>query len=327
MRTKISKSKRFTAVVVGCLVVVGFSTNAQTNNTIVNDGSAWSVLRHIVVPAPPIYTDYYFFDGDSVFNGKTYKKVFCCTDEQHIECSFQGLMREENQKTYYIRQNTNYEDVLYDFSLKTGDILKYEVYGEDTIFLYAKTDTVKINNEYKKRMLIIDCPSSDCAYAIDTLSWELAMQYSLDIIIENIGSLKGLFYPSFYGWDGIVYDLLCYTRNGELFYQNPTYATCYYSNLSVVSIDTQNDISIFPNPSTGQLTISLPNPSEGGAYTAESVEIYDIVGKNLPIKRHCGLDPQSPANTQIDVSHLANGIYFMKIQTDKGMSVKKIVKQ
>ncbi|MCL2131771.1 MAG: T9SS type A sorting domain-containing protein [Lentimicrobiaceae bacterium] len=29
----------------------------------------------------------------------------------------------------------------------------------------------------------------------------------------------------------------------------------------------------------------------------------------------------------IDISHLANGLYFLKIQTDNGIVMKKVVKQ
>ena len=71
---------------------------------------------------------------------------------------------------------------------------------------------------------------------------------------------------------------------------------------------TKENFTVYPNPTTGQLTI-------------ENVELFDIYGKS--VLRHC---ERSEAIQKIDASHLENGIYFMKITTDKGMSVKKIIK-
>ena len=83
---------------------------------------------------------------------------------------------------------------------------------------------------------------------------------------------------------------------------------------------TKENFTVYPNPTKGVLTISLPNPSEGGAYTADNIEIYSVTGQMV------GAYPCGRPETTIDVSHLPNGIYFIKITTDKGMSVKKVVK-
>ena len=115
--------------------------NAQiSNNTIVNDNSSWAVLNGGVCIDCPVWTQYIYFEGDSVFNGKTYKKVFYYEDEQHTERFFAGLIREENKKTYFVDKSPNnniIETVLYDFSLEAGDIFnKYITYSSDTIFFY-----------------------------------------------------------------------------------------------------------------------------------------------------------------------------------------------
>jgi len=76
-----------------------------------------------------------------------------------------------------------------------------------------------------------------------------------------------------------------------------------------------NTITIYPNPTTGELRI------QSYELQVNDVEIYDVMGCNV------GAYPCGRPETTIDISHLANGIYFMKITTDKGMSVKKVVKQ
>ena len=60
----------------------------------------------------------------------------------------------------------------------------------------------------------------------------------------------------------------------------------------------------------GQLIISLPNPSKGGAYEAK-VDIFDVMGKKA------GTFLISPSfgwsRGEVNISHLPNGIYFLKV--------------
>ena len=89
---------------------------------------------------------------------------------------------------------------------------------------------------------------------------------------------------------------------------------------TVFSKDTaQWNLQIYPNPTTGKLTISLHKPSKEGAYTAENIEIYDVVGQKLNNYQ------LSIVNYQliIDVSHLANGMYFLKIENKTVKFVKE----
>jgi len=51
-----------------------------------------------------------------------------------------------------------------------------------------------------------------------------------------------------------------------------------------------------------------------------NVEVFDIYGKKIA---NCQL---STVNS-IDISHLPAGTYFVKIQIEKGVVTKKIVKQ
>ena len=68
-------------------------------------------------------------------------------------------------------------------------------------------------------------------------------------------------------------------------------------------------LSVYPNPTKGKLTI------DNGQLTMDNVEIYDIYGRKIV---NC---PLSIVNS-IDISHLANGIYFLKANN----ITKKIIK-
>ena len=60
--------------------------------------------------------------------------------------------------------------------------------------------------------------------------------------------------------------------------------------------------TIYPNPTTGKIVVS-------GQLSDVSVEIYDIVGRVVLSSAMSKLSPE----TTIDISHLANGLYFLKI--------------
>jgi hypothetical protein len=73
-------------------------------------------------------------------------------------------------------------------------------------------------------------------------------------------------------------------------------------------------ISVYPNPTTGELHVTCH-----GSHVTD-IEVFDMYGKKQNhvscVTRH-----------EIDISHLQSGIYFVKIFTEKGEIIKKIVKQ
>jgi len=73
---------------------------------------------------------------------------------------------------------------------------------------------------------------------------------------------------------------------------------------------------IYPNPTNGQLTIASPNPKGGEQAT---IEIYDVIGQVVFTSQLSKLSPE----TTIDISHLANGLYFLKV----GGKMIKVVKE
>jgi hypothetical protein len=76
-------------------------------------------------------------------------------------------------------------------------------------------------------------------------------------------------------------------------------------------------ISVFPNPTSGVLTINSTHT------TAQDLTI-DVLNMNGQVLIHQILTGQNP---QVNVQELAAGLYFLKVQTVKGIGVVKIVKQ
>ncbi|MDN3493459.1 T9SS type A sorting domain-containing protein [Winogradskyella bathintestinalis] len=69
------------------------------------------------------------------------------------------------------------------------------------------------------------------------------------------------------------------------------------------------DVSIFPNPATDKVYIMSKNP-------IDSVEIYDVLGKQVNVFRH---------RNELNISELNSGIYLFKIRSGDQILTKKIV--
>jgi hypothetical protein len=83
--------------------------------------------------------------------------------------------------------------------------------------------------------------------------------------------------------------------------------------LSVEENILEDKVSLYPNPVTDVLKINLAT-----GITVESTELYSITGKLI----YSGTNDKT-----IDVSNLNSGIYMLKISTDNGQVIKKIIKE
>jgi N-acetylneuraminic acid mutarotase len=85
---------------------------------------------------------------------------------------------------------------------------------------------------------------------------------------------------------------------------------------SVEEINTRNGISIIPNPSNNKITISSP------AITGNTLlSIFNVSGKKV-------IEKQLTDNeTQIDISALPRGVYFVRLQNENMVEIGKIVKE
>lgn len=77
-----------------------------------------------------------------------------------------------------------------------------------------------------------------------------------------------------------------------------------------------NDASVvvFPNPTQDKININCNN-------TIKSIELYDVQGRVLEILA------ANKISAQMDLSGKAKGIYFVKITTEKGKKVQKVIKE
>ncbi|MBA4241212.1 MAG: hypothetical protein C0448_10825 [Sphingobacteriaceae bacterium] len=96
------------------------------------------------------------------------------------------------------------------------------------------------------------------------------------------------------------------------------YVTVTVSNCNGIKDLASDEISIFPNPTNGNVTISIPASIEGNV----TVEVYDAIGK-LTIKENI-----TNNMSNVNLSKLEDGMYMFKIiNNNKTIKIGKIVKQ
>ena len=88
------------------------------------------------------------------------------------------------------------------------------------------------------------------------------------------------------------------------------------SLLGVKSQVANKDFTVFPNP-----TKDFINVTNGGS-SINTIEISDLNGR--VVKSVYALDS---SNVQVSVSDLSVGVYMMKINSDKGTTTKKVIKE
>jgi hypothetical protein len=245
-------------------------------------------------------TNYVYLYGDSVVEGKTYKKMLLCKDELHENIEHIGLIREESHKTYFMPANYGKEILLYDFSLVEGDYFEIPILDNPEFsetFYVSSVDSVEIDGLAKKRMQIKKTPDGE----------------TIDTWIEELGSLNGLLFPGYeYFMVGAFSYLLCYFQEDELVYRNPKYTECYYNTVSIQEPPNKTKINVSPNPVTNQISITASEQ------IISSVEIFDASGKKVRSQFH---------GNSIDVTLLSKGFYWLKIHEVNGqVSTFKIIK-
>ena len=83
------------------------------------------------------------------------------------------------------------------------------------------------------------------------------------------------------------------------------------TGLSAENLLTRNKVTVFPNPSNQILTILFEKPYEG------KLELVDLLGKSILV-----FELKNESEKVLSISHLANGIYYLRI----GIDVYKILK-
>jgi len=104
--------------------------------------------------------------------------------------------------------------------------------------------------------------------------------------------------------------------SGNYTFENVTAHHTIHIVFSAIGIE-KNMVALYPNPTTGELKIKN--------YEIEitNIEVFDIYGRKLSSNHHI----ISSSNHVINISHFPAGIYIIKISTEEGEVIRKVVKE
>jgi hypothetical protein len=213
---------------------------------------------------------------------------------------YQGAIREESGKIFYLPIGEVIEFVLYDFTVKIGETVVSN--AKEGILSLSPTvnqiDTITIFNGEKRKRFYLDFG---------------------DIWIEGIGSIYGLLYPSYYSIPNYYVDyLVCFKQNDEIFFMNDSICLnneCCSFPLKSPNIKAEQEILLSPNPTTSLVHLSLNTKN------CEELRIVDVLGNLL---WHCPNFNDDDIN--IDLSSFPSGVYILVVKIPNQYIYFKIIK-
>jgi hypothetical protein len=290
--------KKITIVLMLTFIFSSIVINAQT---LIDTNRVWNNLNQWPTGGPPPLTKettIIRFGGDTTFGSFIYRKVLQSVDSMQLNYSVIAIIRQDISNKVFIRYLADSADqLLYDFNVSVGDSIAN--INSMPMKLYVDTvDSVFIGNKFRKRIVLSN-------HGWSGEQW-----------IETIGSLSGILASGYHFLIGGKYDLLCFYENDTLKYHNPDFSSCYYNNVGIREIISDESFSLSPNPFSQSSLISF-----GQTYGDIVLEVYNIQGQHVA-KNH-----YAACNTiTLQRNNLKQGMYFLKLTLDgKRVETRKMV--
>jgi hypothetical protein len=255
----------------------------------------------------------YQYDYDTLFCENVYSKI------NAITTGAIGYIRSDSSHAYIRVTNScsDKEYLMHDFSINVGDTsyLANNIWNSnpsDTArFVLDSIHTINFNGVERRIFYVKYEPDPDLwpNWFGGQMSW-----------IEGIGSTTNPFFPieCIQDYCESSWQLLCFDSLGVQLYQDSGFKTCdtTYSDVGVNEFANENRLFIYPIPFTKSLTVSVENA------TISEINILNMLGELI-----CVVEGNGNNSIRLDApDNLHEGFYFFKVQTDKGILTKKIIR-
>jgi len=277
---------------------------SQPYQEMLNHESEW----HLTSCYSGCVNDVYYTDGDTIFNGNTYKIL---NGYHYISRTFWLREDIQNKKIFLstIDGNKRVEDLLYDFSLEVGD-------------------SIAINNP------LSPFPDSPGYFTLDSIIARQLLDGSdyrffylspnpttssteSPVWIEGIGSLSLINAPGGTPNVNASGKISCYFNDAELLYtQLDSIQSCKPIHVTGIEEETKNNlVKVYPTNCNDILFVS------SFAEEIKSIEIFDMNGTKVfqenALNNHFN---------KLEISKLAKGLFIVKVSFSSGNRMFKVAK-
>jgi Secretion system C-terminal sorting domain len=264
-------------------------------------------------------TDYqYTITGDTIVNDLTYHKLqktgvsyiqsfngLCTGDILGPIDDYAGCFREdiEAKKVYFLYPTETIELLLYDFNLQVGDTVP-SLITDQQILTVSSIDSVLLNGIYHKRYAINNCDGSGGFIPL--------------YFMEGVGGTYGLLRFSLCPFEDFN-NLLCFSVNEQLIYNDPDFTEdCVLISVGAEENKFEKSVLLYPIPANDILKIKFDKHKS----MATAIGIFNALGTAVKSQQIVA----GVQETSIDLSDLADGIYFAIIKQGSLATTKKVVK-
>ncbi|WP_282068536.1 T9SS type A sorting domain-containing protein [Olleya namhaensis] len=207
-----------------------------------------------------------------------------------------------------------------------GDVLEPTQIGEYLHYIINFENT----GNFPAQNIVVATEIDPTMFDVSTLR---VLSSSHDAYVKQTGDLVEIVFESIYLSSGGHGNILLKVQSQDILVEDDTVTksaniyfdynfpiqtndanTTYQQLLSTTAYGIDQNVTIYPNPVKNWVTISSKE-------NIKSVSVFDVQGRVLQTQI------TSNREVKIDLSNRSDGVYFIKIQTEKGIKVEKVIKQ
>ena len=289
------KKSTFLLILFACTLQI----NAQDFAPI---GAIWHYTQGTVNPN---YTTFKTLESvsDTTIQGIECRKIVEVGSPSSTVVSYL-YMYSENDRVFFYADDSFH--LLYDFGAIGGDTVTlgyYLTHEENPLQMFIDSTSTIMVNDQERKIQYITCGDG------------MVIEFG-NHVIEGIGNTSFMFPTLDFSLDG---PLRCYQDNNTGLFLNP-----FHSNYGWNHVDCEETLTGINEPESKERISVFPNPTQSSiiVQNIDKATTYRIIGVSGRIVKQ-GVISES---TEISLTELSKGVYFIEFENENRVIVRKIIK-
>lgn len=256
---------------------------------------------------PPFNEDFIKFStiGDTIILGEPTKIILEELITLNDTIANEIFMKSDSNRVYLFEPSSNTFKLIYNFSAMPGDTIEMftrDIYSDSTLTLVIDSvSTININGNI------------------------LGVQYVRPLYFGGYYDMSGIIIENI-GWTGFMFplstladppyggELRCFQNDSIGLYKPTAFDDCDYLVTGIEPLNNTNNFSIYPNPASEILNISIAKELD---LTNAKISLVDISGRIILNQSI------NSTETTINIKHLPSGVYVLKLRLEDEISTFK----